>query len=156
MISLIWAMDRNGLCGKDNLLPWHYKEDLIYFKNMTKGKTVLMGDKTYESLCFYYKGKTLPFGKKYVASLNFEYLDDCIIVKDVKQFLESNKEDIIVIGGKTIYSLSLDYADYLYVTIIDKEHEGNIYFPKVDFSKFKLVNSVKKDILNFLTYERKR
>ena len=50
MISLIWAMDINCLIGIDDRLPWHFKEDLLYYKEKTAGKTVLMGDKTYFSL----------------------------------------------------------------------------------------------------------
>ena len=50
MIKLIWAMDEERLIGKDNLIPWHCKEDLLYYKETTKGQTVLMGEATYDSL----------------------------------------------------------------------------------------------------------
>ena len=69
MISLIWAMDKNWLVGKGNKLPWHFKEDLIYYKEKTAGNTVLMGDVSYYSLKGYYKDKPLPYGKIYVTSL---------------------------------------------------------------------------------------
>ena len=154
MIKLIWAMDRNNLVGKDNLIPWHYKEDLVYFRNMTKDQTVLMGDNTYYSLMGYYKNKKLPYGKKYVASLKLDSLEDCTIVKNVKEFLENVEEDLFVIGGKTIYELALPYADMLYVTLIDDDHEGNVYFPQIDFSQYNLISERKSDKLNFLVYER--
>ncbi|MBQ4356793.1 MAG: dihydrofolate reductase, partial [Acholeplasmatales bacterium] len=54
MINMIWAMDKNNLIGDGNRIPWHVKEDLIYYKNKTKGQTVLMGDATYFSLKSYY------------------------------------------------------------------------------------------------------
>ena len=150
MIKLIWAMDKNNLVGKNNVLPWHYKEDLVYFKNMTKDQTVLMGMNTYDSLMFYYKNKKLPFGKKYVGTKKDITLDDCIIVNDVVSFLENNEEDLFVIGGKTIYELALPYADYLYVTIIDDTHEGDTYFPQIDYSRFNLIskNEQLKEIIS--------
>ena len=88
MISLIWAMDKNWLVGKGDKLPWHFKEDLIYYKSKTAGKTVLMGDKSYFSLKSYYKDKPLPYGKIYVASLDQLELDDAIVVNDVISFLK--------------------------------------------------------------------
>lgn len=154
MISLIWAMDQDWLIGRDNQLPWRYKKDLLYFKSMTKGKTVLMGDMTYQSLKGYYKDKPMPFGKMYVASLDDVKYVDCVMVKDIDAFLQETNEDLMVIGGKTIYQLSLKYADVLYITWIDKSHEGNVYFPKFDLDLFKLTNEEKEAELRFTTYER--
>ena len=70
MINMIWAMDKNNLIGDGNRIPWHVKEDLIYYKNKTKGQTVLMGDATYFSLKSYYKTKPLPYGKCYIATID--------------------------------------------------------------------------------------
>ena len=70
MINLIWAMTKDNLIGKGNLMPWHIKEDLVYYKNKTAGKTVVMGEETYYSLKGYYKTRPLPYGTIYVASLN--------------------------------------------------------------------------------------
>ncbi len=83
MIKLIWATDKNNLVGKDNLLAWHYKEDLIYFKNKTKNQTVIMGDNTYQSLLSYYKDKPLPFGKIYVATIKRMFIPNVEIVNDI-------------------------------------------------------------------------
>lgn len=154
MISLIWAMDENWLIGKDNLLPWHYPKDLAYFKASTKDKAVLMGDMTYQSLKGYYKTKPLPFGKNYVANLNDATYEDAVLVKDLHQFLTSVKEDIMVIGGKTIYQLSLPYADRLYITYVLSRHEGNVYFPHFDLSQFNLIDKKMEDGLIFAVYER--
>ena len=70
MINMIWAMDKNNLIGDGNRIPWHIKEDLIYYKNKTKGQVVLMGDATYFSLKSYYKTKPLPYGKCYIATID--------------------------------------------------------------------------------------
>jgi dihydrofolate reductase len=154
MISLIWAMDENWLIGKDNVLPWHYPKDLAYFKANTKDKAVLMGDMTYQSLKGYYKTKPLPFGKNYVANLNDTTYDDAVLVKDLHQFLTSVNEDIMVIGGKTIYQLSLPYADRLYITYVLSRHEGNVYFSPFDLSQFKCIEKKMEDGLIFAVYER--
>lgn len=155
MISMIWAMDENWLIGKDNLLPWHYPKDLAYFKKLTKDAAVLMGDMTYQSLKTYYVTKPLPFRKVYVANIEDKSYPDGIHVKDLFHFLETTEEDIMIIGGKTIYQLSLPYANKLYITYVLGTHQGNVYFPKFDLNAFKLIDKKIEDGLIFAVYERK-
>ena len=158
MISLIWAMDKNWLVGKDNKLPWHFKEDLLYYKEKTAGNTVLMGDVSYYSLKSYYKEKPLPYGKIYVASLDKLDLSDAVVVNDVVKFLKEfpKDEELWVVGGATIYKFALPYADRLYITHVDGEYEGDTYFPKFDLENdFKLVSSRLSGVLNFSVYERR-
>lgn len=156
-VTLVWAMDKNWLVGNDDKLPWHYPEDLKFFKKLTKGKVVLMGLATYLSMKSYYKNKELPFHIIYVADLNNGVYDDAITVTNIDWFFESLKEDIIVIGGSTIYTLSLPYADELYITHIDAEHEGNIYMKKFDIdADFDLEKSDVSGILTFNKYVRKK
>lgn len=158
MISLIWAMDKNNLIGKDNDLPWHYSEDLKYFKEKTAGKTVIMGEKTFYSI-FDRLGKPLPKRKNVVATLDKSFKrDDVEVTYDLFKFLEDNKdteEEIFVIGGKQIYALSLPYAKRLYITHINKEHEGNVYFPEIDYSQYNVIAKNTIDVLDFVIYERK-
>lgn len=154
MISMIWAMDENWLIGRDNILPWHYKEDLQYFKSIVEDQIVMMGEQTYQSLKGYYKKKPLPYKKIYVCNLEDKDYDDAILVKDIHTFMKSNDEEVYVIGGKTIYQLALPYADKLYITYVLNHHEGNIYFPKFDLSQFKLVNKKISPSLIFAVYER--
>lgn len=154
MIKMIWAMDENWLIGKDNMLPWHYPKDLAYFKNLTKNEAVLMGDMTYLSLKSYYKTKPLPFRKIYVANIQDATYPDAIHVKDLFKFLKEIDEDIMVIGGKTIYQLCLPYAERLYITYVLKRHEGNVYFPKFDLSQYRLIKKDLTDELIFAVYER--
>lgn len=153
MIEMIWAMDENWLIGQDNILPWHYPKDLAYFKAQTKDKTVLMGDLTYQSLKGYYKAKPLPFKKIYVANIVDKNYPDAILVKDLISFFGETTEDIMVIGGKTIYQLALPYAKRLYVTHILRSHSGNVYFPQFDLSKYRLVSKMMHDALIFAVYE---
>ena len=154
MIQMIWAMDENWLIGKDNLLPWHYPKDLAYFKKMTKDASVIMGDMTYKSLKTYYKTKPLPFKKIYVANILDAHYEDAIHVKDIFEFIKTVDEDVMVIGGKTIYQLMLPYADRLYITHVLKRHEGNVYFPKFKLSEYKCVDKKIEENLIFATFER--
>jgi|SRR5690606_10404213 len=154
MISSIWAMDINWLIGKDNVLPWHYKEDLAFFKKMTEGKTVLMGDATYRSLKGYYKDKPLPYGKMYVANLQKVQYHDAECITDVIDFIKNYKEDLIVIGGKKIYELTLPFVDRLYITHVLNYHDGNVYFSKFPLSQYKLIEKKVVPGLIFATYEK--
>lgn len=156
MIRLIWAMDENWLIGNGNVLPWHYPSDLKHFKEQTKDTHVLMGDLTYQSLKGYYQNKPLPFRKISVANLVPTHYQDATCVQDVKAFLKEAKEDIFVIGGKTIYALALPFADQLWITYVLNHHEGDVYFPKFDLSEFSLIQKRLEPGLIFATYERRK
>jgi dihydrofolate reductase len=156
MINLIWAMDENQLVGIDDRIPWHIKEDLVYFKSKVKGKTVLMGDTTYYSLKGYYKDKPLPYGTIYVASINKDLkLDDAIVINDVDNFLKTFNEELWVCGGATIYKLSLPYADNLYISFIKGKYEGNRYFPAIPFENYELRWEDNTERVKFTLYSRK-
>ena len=161
MISLIWAMDENQLVGKGDRIPWHIKEDLIYYKSKTKGQIVLMGDTTYFSLRGYYKDKPLPYGKIYVATIDNNLkietdLNEVVMVYDLIPFLENNEEDLWVVGGATIYKLSLPYADRLYISFVKGTHEGDRYFPPIDFSKYNLTWENNTDLVRYTVFEKVR
>ena len=155
MISLIWAMTYDHLIGNKNRIPWHIKEDLIYYKKKTNGKTVLMGEATYYSLKGYYKTRPLPYGKIYVASLNNELsLPDATIINDAISFLENNKEELWVVGGAQIYKLALPYADNLYISFVKGNYAGDAYFPNIDFDKYKLTWENDTIDVKYTLYER--
>ena len=155
MIKLIWAMDKNNLIGKDNKIPWHIKEDLLYYKKQTAGQTVFMGLSKYYSLKCYYKTKPLPYGKIYVASLDDVKLSDAIVIKDAVTFFKECNEDLFVVGGASIYKLSLPYADMLYISIIKGDYEGDAYFPKIDYANYELISSEELERVTFNIYKRK-
>ncbi len=159
MINLIWAMDKNQLVGKGDRIPWHIKEDLLYYKSKTNGKTVLMGDTTYYSLKGYYKDKPLPYGKIFVATIDKnlvidDKLNEVVMVYDLVSFIEKYEEELWVCGGATIYKLSLPYADRLYISFVKGEYEGDRYFPKIDFDKYKLTWKNDTDKVLYTLYER--
>ena len=155
MINMIWAMDENNLIGIGDRIPWHIKEDLLYYKSKTKGQTVLMGDTTYFSLKGYYKTKPLPYGKIYVATLDKALiLEDAIMVYDLIDFIKNVDEDIWIVGGSTIYKLCLPYADRLYISFVLGKYEGDRYFPQIDYKNYKLTWENITDKVRYTLYER--
>ena len=161
MISLIVAIGKNNLIGKDNNLPWYYPEDLKYFKKVTAGHPVIMGENTFYSivsrLSHPLKGRL-----NIVATLNkdFKYTQEGYDVEVVYDFIEwmkahkSDSEEYFVIGGKQIYALSLDYVDRMYITHVNKVYDGNVFFPKIDYEKFNKISSTISGDLDFSVYER--
>ena len=155
MINLIWAMTKTNLIGKGNLMPWHIKEDLIYFKSRTSGKTVLMGEQTYYSLKGYYKNRPLPYGTIYVASLDTNLvLEDAIVINDVIKFVKEFDGELWVTGGAMIFSLTLPYADNLFISFVKADYEGDKYFPQINYDEFKLVWDNETDLVHYTQYER--
>ena len=154
MISLIFAMDKNNLIGNGNNLPWHYTEDLQYFKKTTLNHTVVMGENTFYSI-----GKPLPGRNNVVATLSKDFKrDDVTVINDLIKYLKDNEnseEEIFIIGGAQIYKLSLPYAKRIYLTHIDKEYKGDIYFPKINYDEYNIISSNKVNELNFVIYEKK-
>lgn len=156
MVNLIVAIAKNNVIGIGNKLPWHYKEDLQYFKDTTLNKTVIMGEATFKSILSYLN-KPLPNRKSVVASLDGFSYPGVETTDDIIEFLKEfpKEEEIFIIGGKIIYDLTLDIADRLYITHIDKEYKGDVFFKEIDYSKY---NKIKEHIsgeLKFSVYERR-
>ena len=132
MISLIAAMARNRIIGKDNDMPWHLPADLAHFKRVTMGKPVIMGRRTYESIGF-----PLPGRKNVVITRNADYAPEGIVVVDsVEAALSevSDADEVMIIGGGQLYREMLPHADRLYLTRIQADIEGDTEFP--DYTVF--------------------
>tara|TARA_B100001059_G_scaffold208622_1_gene221042 strand:- start:9455 stop:10021 length:567 start_codon:yes stop_codon:yes gene_type:complete len=133
-ISLVAAMAKNRVIGKDNTMPWHIPSELKYFKKITLGKPIVMGRRTFESL-----GRPLPGRKNIVLSTQprqHQSPDDGVVwVSSVEQAIAAagNVEELMVIGGGKIYKLFFPYSDRLYVTDIELDVEGDTHFP--DYQK---------------------
>ena len=130
MINIILAYDKNYAIGKDNDLIYHFSEDLKRFKELTKGKTIVMGRKTWESL-----PNKLPNRKHIVLTrdTNYKIVDDSVtIMNDINDIeLLSQLEDIWVIGGSSIYKELRKIADRIEVTYIhnnDREYDQDVSF----------------------------
>lgn len=155
MISIIVAIAKDNVIGKGNLLPWHYKKDMQYFKQTTMGHTVLMGEKTFESILSY-TNAPLKGRKNVVASQSDFHYPGVEITNDVIDYLNhiDKQEEVFIIGGKTIYDLTLNMADRLYITHIDKVYDGDVTFPTIDYSKYKKIKETQDGDLRFSVYER--
>ncbi|MBI2653965.1 type 3 dihydrofolate reductase [Candidatus Woesearchaeota archaeon] len=135
IISLIAAMGRNKVIGKDNSLPWKLPEDMKRFKELTTGKPVVMGRKTFESI-----GKPLPNRKNIILTRDKNYkADGCIVVHSVNGALNAAKgsNEVMIIGGANIYGQFLPIANKMHLTLIDADFEGDAYFPEYDKNEWK-------------------
>lgn len=137
-LSIIVAMDKNRLIGKDNDIPWHIPHDLKHFKNTTTGHTIIMGRKTYESL-----PKPLPNRPHIVITSDKNYTThkEVKIVHSIEDAILAapDNEEVFVVGGAKIYEQFLDKVNKLYLTFIDHAFEGDTYFPEIDFSQWELI-----------------
>ena len=130
MISLIVALDKNRVIGLNNGTPWHLPGELQYFKEMTMGKPIIMGRKTFESI-----GRPLPGRRNIVITRNPQYDAEGIeLALSLEEAIKiaGDVEEIMIIGGQQIFTESLPLADRLYITEIDHEFEGDTYFPSYE------------------------
>lgn len=129
-VSLIVAMARNRVIGKNNTLPWHLPADLKHFKALTMGHHIVMGRKTYESI-----GKPLPGRTTVVVTRNAGYAPPGVItVNSLEAALAAcgNDEEIFVIGGAELYRQAIELADRIYLTEIDADISGDAHFMEFD------------------------
>lgn len=143
MLSIVVAKAKNNIIGKDNKLLWHLSDDLKRFRALTEGHTIIMGRKTFESL-----GRVLPNRKHIVFSNNpdFKVNDENVEVVhsllQIQQYIES-EEEAFVIGGAMMYNFLMPYVSKMYVTEIEKEFEGDAFFPRIDDKKWKEISREK-------------
>ena len=162
MLSIIVAIAKNNAIGKDNKLIWSLPADLKRFKELTWGKTIIMGRNTFESL-----GRVLPNRKHIVLSKNKELkIDDenVLVINDISKINEyiESEEEVFVIGGETIYKMLMPYANKMYITKIEEEFEADTFFPMIDEKKWKIVSieagtKDEKNIYdyNYMIYKKK-
>ena len=160
MFSIIVAIGNNNEIGKNNKLLWHIPEDLKKFKEITQGKTVVMGRNTFESI-----GKPLPNRHNIVLSKNsklfsnncnekLEIYDD--FSKIVKKYRNSD-EEVFIIGGAQIYKKALEsgIVEKLYISHIDfSDNEADTCFPKIDYNAWKKVEENEYAGWKFCVYKK--
>jgi dihydrofolate reductase len=165
IVSQIAAMAKNRVIGSNLKLPWHIPEDLKFFKDTTKGHIIIHGRKTYESLGY----KPLPNRLNIIITRNPDavpFHKDIVIFTDLKEALDyaATKtgewgEEVFIGGGEEIYRLALPYTDRIYLTVIEKEFEGDAKFPEFDTSLFKEIHRDERTgpiPFSFRTYEKSR
>jgi dihydrofolate reductase len=137
-LSLIVAMDDNRLIGNKNKLPWHLPADLAFFKRTTMGKPIVMGRKTFESI-----GKPLPGRRNIVITRDDTFsAADCEVANSIEAAMSLTKDDdeVMLIGGASLYEQTIARATQLYITRIHQSFEGDTWFPEIDLSEWKAVN----------------
>jgi dihydrofolate reductase len=152
MINIISGFPKNKVIGKGPDLPWHIPEDLKHFKEITTGKTIIMGLVTYKSI-----GKALPNRNNIVMSFNKIELNDAEVATSIDEALEIAKKydkEIFIIGGASIYKLFLPITNKLYISHIKEEYEGDVYFPDFDEKEWNIEHEEDKGPFIFRIYKR--
>ena len=153
MLSLIAAVARNRVIGKDNRLLWHLPEDMKHFREVTRGKPVIMGRKTWESLPE--KFRPLPGRHNIVITRNPNYNAPGATLADSLESairLAGIEDELFVIGGETLYRQALPLAHRLYLTEIDRDYEGDAFFPEVPLGNWVEVSREKGNESGELRY----
>ena len=156
-ISIIVAMSQNSVIGLKNELPWHIPEDLKNFRKITINHSVIMGRKTYDSI-----GKPLKDRDNIVISRDASLKIDGVEVvnsleKAISKIAESS--EIFIIGGQQIYSIALPLSTHMYITKVNGNFDGDVFFP--DYIQDEWREVAREDLISenelkfsFLKYEK--
>lgn len=160
-ISIIVAIAKNNAIGKDNKLLWHISDDLKRFKKITSGCTVIMGKNTFYSLPV----RPLPNRKNIVITdTPNEQIEGCIMAYSIDDAINKcdDTQENFIIGGASVYGQFLTIANKLYITKVDKDFEGDCFFPEINMNEWMLISTEngqpdgKNDFkYSYLTYIRK-
>lgn len=161
-ISIIVAIAQNLAIGKDNDLLWHIPEDLKRFKKLTTGHTIIMGKRTFESL----PNRPLPNRRSIVITdIPGEIIPGCVMAYSIEEAVSLCDPDgeNFIIGGGSVYRQFMPFADRLYLTIVHKDFDADIFYSEIDFSQWeeisrediKAVESLGFDY-SYITYDRKK
>ena len=143
-ISHVVALSNNNVIGVDNNLPWNLKADLAHFKAYTNNKIIIMGRKTFESI-----GRPLPNRINYVVSTTINNIEGVKIFSSTNDAIKEaykecslmQKDEIVIIGGGYLFRETLMDINKLVLTRVDCEINGDIYYPKIDLSNWRLISS---------------
>ena len=129
---MIAALDRSGAIGRGGALPWHLPADLRRFRELTTGHHVIMGRRTHESI-----GRALPGRTNLVLSRDAAFrAPGCEVMRDLDAALArvraAGDDEAFVIGGAEVYARALPAADRLYLTRVEAEVGGDVFFPPVE------------------------
>lgn len=141
IISAIVAMSKNRVIGKDNQMPWHLPADLQYFKKTTLHHHIILGRKCYESI-----GKPLPRRVNIIVTRNKDWkMEGGVVLHSLEAALDYAKSagetEVFITGGGEIYKQSMDWWDKLYLTEVDIETDGEIFFPEMKWDEWDLLSA---------------
>jgi dihydrofolate reductase len=128
IISIVVAVSKNNVIGKDNQLLWKLSDDLKRFKKLTTNHCIVMGRKTYDSI-----GKALPNRTNIIITKNKNFhVDDAIILHNIQDVIEyaksKNETELFIIGGGEIYKQALEITNKIYLTKVDVDIDGDTFF----------------------------
>ncbi len=158
MISIVVAHSSNRVIGRDGGLPWRLPADMRRFRELTRGSTVLMGRRTFESLPDAFR--PLPERRNLVLSADPGYRPPGVeVFTTLEAALDACEQDCFVIGGELAYRDALPRCERLYATEIDAELDGDAFFPEIDAAQWRCVEDGERLVENdlgfvFRTYER--
>lgn len=145
-IIIIAAVAQNGVIGKKNDIPWRISEDFKRFKSLTLGYPCIMGDVTYRSLPD--NSRPLPGRENIVLTLDYGCVindKDVVVLHNIYDAIsyaeEKGAKKAFITGGSTIYRLGLDVANYMELTRIHKEFDGDVFFPEYDDTKWEVMST---------------
>ncbi len=139
-VSFIVAKSSDNVIGVNNKLPWHLKDDLQNFKKITMGHHMLMGRKTFESI-----GKALPGRVSLVVSNDPRPVTESVfwfnsIFRAIKHAERAGETELFIIGGEKIFKYALSLVDRIYLTEVEGEIKGDVYFPQLSLKNWKTVS----------------
>ena len=141
LVSLIWAMADNRIIGINNRLPWKLPSDMQWFRKSTMGKPIIMGRKTFES----FGGGALPGRHNIVISGEAGFHADGVsVVHSIDEAFEAAGpvDEVMIIGGESLYKQMLPRADRFYVTRVHTDSVGDASFPEFDETEWHEVSRI--------------
>lgn len=152
-MTIIAALTKNHVIGKENTLIWNIPEDMKHFRKVTSGNVIIMGRKTFDSI-----GKPLPNRINIVVSRSQKNIEGADVFSDISSAIEHAKtynKEIFIIGGASIYEQALPFANKMLLSWIKKEYQGDAYFPKFGEKEWKRAEIKEFDDFTLVIYERK-
>ena len=143
IISTIVAVTKNNVIGRDNDIPWYLPADLKYFKKITTGHHILMGRKCYQSI-----GRPLPNRTNVIITRDpFFISSNCVVCHSIEEGIDqayaNGEEELFIIGGGTIYDQTSHLWNKIYLTEVDLEVEGDVFFPEINSSEWEITDKQK-------------
>ncbi len=139
-ISCIVATARNRVIGRDNNIPWYLPADLQYFKKTTISHTIIMGRNCYASI-----GRPLPKRTNIIVTRDpFFISSNCEVARNIPEALhmahQNGETEVFIIGGGQIYEQTIGLWDKLYLTDVDLDVDGDVFFPEIEYNEWKLLS----------------
>lgn len=155
IISIIAAMAENRVIGRGNELPWNLPSEHRRFRDITMGHPVIMGRRTFESI-----GHPLPGRKNIIIATQQGFAPEgCAIVNDLQAAIAAceGADEVFICGGESVFREAMQIADRVYLTVVEEEFDGDVYFPEIPDDFVEVERKSFEDILPYamIRYERK-